>query len=462
MKTKSISTNNQQSGFVVVTILITMTLLSVMIAFITTQSITNYQLASGEQNRLNATFAADAGLDIGLLELSGDSDWAGTVSEVTLETNSTYKSTYQVEVSAGSTATRKIIKSTGRTYKPASATTPKSTRIFELEAEAISPSSLSVVTGVGGLVMSNSSKITGGSVFVNGNITMSNSAQIGLSGTPTSVYSAHQNCPSPADASYPRVCAAGENGQPISISNTAWIYADVYATNQTNGASMSSGGLVPSSTASPQALPSHDRDAQKAAVTTTITGSSAGCSNNQTRTWNANTKITGDVTVKNNCIVTINGDVWITGKLELENSARIVVNNSAGATRPSVMIDSQNGFSMKNSTQIQANSSGTGIYVYTYWSDSSCSPDCATVTGSDLYDSKDTVTITLDNSGNASNTIFYARWSRVQISNSSSIGALVGQTVELKNTATVTFGTAVPGFSGPTTWVKKGYLRVYQ
>jgi len=63
----------------------------------------------------------------------------------------------------------------------------------------------------------------------------------------------------------------------------------------------------------------------------------------------------------------------------------------------------------------------------------SCSPDCSSVTGMDLFNSRSVKTLDLDNSGGASNTVFYARWSLVQICNTGAIGALVGQTVELQN-----------------------------
>jgi hypothetical protein len=81
------------------------------------------------------------------------------------------------------------------------------------------------------------------------------------------------------------------------------------------------------------------------------------------------------------------------------------------------------------------------------------------VTGTDLYNGRNTTTIQLSNNAEGPNTEFYARWSRVQLSNGGNIGALVGQTVELNNSAAVTFGTEVSGVSGVVGWVIDSYKR---
>jgi hypothetical protein len=220
---------------------------------------------------------------------------------------------------------------------------------------------------------------------------------------------------------------------------------------------MSNPGLTASSGVAAQPLPTHDRAAQKAAVASTISGSSAGCSGG-TRNWPANLKITGDVNITNSCKVTVNGNVWITGKLEIKNSSEMIVANSLGTTRPVVMIDGQD-VKFSNSALLRSNSSSTGFQVINYWSSSSCSPDCANVTGTDLYNSQDDLTIELDNSASGPNTIFYSRWTKVLVKNSGQIGALVGQTVELSNSGTITFGTSTG--TGTTFWVIDGYQRVY-
>jgi hypothetical protein len=318
----------------------------------------------------------------------------------------------------------------------------------------------SIVSGVGGLVMSNSTKIVGGDVLINGDIKLTNSAQIGLTTNPVNVEVAHQNCPVPVDITYPRICNSGENGQPISIQNTAHIYGTVYANNQTSGTSMSNPGLVASSGVDAQPLPPHDRDAQQAAIATTRSGSDASCTtNNGTQTWPANLKITGNVTISKSCKVTVQGDVWITGTLEMENSGQLIVSSSLGLTKPNIMVDGQT-ISLRNTSSLVSNSSNTGFQLINYWSTASCSPDCSDVTGNDLYNSRNQATILLDNSASGPHTIFYSRWTKVLINNSGQIGALVGQTVELKNSSTISFGTSVS--TGTVTyWVIDGYRRSF-
>ncbi len=142
------------------------------------------------------------------------------------------------------------------------------------------------------------------------------------------------------------------------------------------------------------------------------------------------------------------------------NSAELIVSNALGATMPTIMIDGQAGAAFTNSANLKSNSSGTGVRIITYFSRASCSPDCASVTGTDLYNSRNDVTISLDNSAEGAQSIYYARWSRVQINNSGQIGALIGQTVELKNSGTVTFGSSAGG-EIITTWLIDGYRRIF-
>jgi hypothetical protein len=415
--------------------------------------------AQKDQFHTHAQLATDAGIDKAMYEITQDASWAGTGSEVELHNDGAVKTTYQVTVTSVGDES-KTVTSVGRVYRPVTSATPVSSVTIDTDLRPVTSESFSVVTGVGGLYLSNSAKILGGSVHVNGEVQMSNTAQIGLTTNPVTMTVAHQNCPEPADATYPRLCNSGESGQPISISNSAHIYGDVKANNQTSGSGMSDPGLTASSGVAAQALPAYDRDAQKAAVATTQTGATAGCSGSTTKTWPANLKITGNVNISNSCQVTVSGNVWITGKLTLSNTAKIKVSDALGATRPVIMVDgSPTAVSLSNNTELKPNSSNTGFQIITYWSRASCSPDCANVTGTDLYNSRNDITIDMNNSSNAGSTILYARWTRVAVSNSGQIGALVGQTVQLNNSATITFGTGVG--SGSTYWVIDRYKRVF-
>ncbi|OGL24730.1 hypothetical protein A3A68_02370 [Candidatus Saccharibacteria bacterium RIFCSPLOWO2_01_FULL_48_13] len=448
-----------RGGSIILPIILILPFLILIATYFMNLSVASYKLAVGDQLRTRAQFAADAGIDLAMQEINQDNNWVGTGSEIELYNNSKVRTTYEITVSDNG-ASGKALTAIGRSFRPASSVTAEASVKIIVDLQPVQSGSYSIVTGVGGLYLSNSAKIIGGDVLVNGEINMINSSQIGLTTNPVNVQVAHQTCPNPPDATYPRICDPGENGEPISIANPAHIYGSVTANNQINGALMSNPGLVVGPEVPAQPLPPHDRNAQKdAAGATPVSGADASCGNNQTRTWAANTKIVGNVSVTHNCVVTVEGDVWITGTLTMQNSAKLVVADSLLTTRPNIMVDGTKAF-LKNSATLQSNSSSTGIRLLNYWSNAACSPDCADLTGLDLYNSRNSVTIELDNTASGPQSIFDSRWTRVLISNSGQIGALVGQTVELRNSGTITFGTTAPT-EGSTFWIINGYRRSF-
>jgi Tfp pilus assembly protein PilX len=339
-----------QRGSMLLMFIIVIPFLILMAMYFMKLSLTSYQVARLDQLHTSAQLAADAGADYSVEQFSQDNTWTGTTGEITLHDDGKVKTTYQASISGDDTA--KVVAITGRTYWPHGSATPARKVSIYVDLKPVTSGSFSVVSGEGGLIMSNSAKIVGGDVFVNGEINLQNTAQIGLSTNPLKVDVANQRCPNPADSTYPRVCNNGENGQPITIANQAHIYGTVTATYQTNGSGMSSPGLV-SGTVATKPLPTYDRSAQKAAVATTITGASASCSGSQTRTWAANTKITGDVTIDNKCKVTVQGNVWITGTLTLKSQSQMVVDNSLSGTRPNIIIDGSTGLTLSNSSVLK-------------------------------------------------------------------------------------------------------------
>src|SRR5206468_3857182 len=131
------------------------------------------------------------------------------------------------------------------TYWPASSATPRRTVSIDIDLYPVTTGDYSIVAGAGGLTMAQGAKITAGNVYINGNITMGNNSQIGLSTNPVNVEVADDVCPSPADSTYPRVCTSSDHpAQPISLGNSSHIYGTVTATNQTSGSNMSNTGLV--------------------------------------------------------------------------------------------------------------------------------------------------------------------------------------------------------------------------
>jgi hypothetical protein len=370
---------SEQSGFILPVLVITGVAIVLMIAAISSEAVTSHQTAAHGNFTINSQLAADAGLDDALNKMNTVSNWAGTTGQVTLlnDTPTSVKTTYEVSVVDGADTSHKTLTVTGRVFSPTTATSPKVTRKYNVDIQAVTsgngPSSVS--SGVGGLILNANAKISGGDVVVNGKITLSNNSQIGLSTNAVNVRVAHQSCPSPADSTYPLVCGTG-NGEPISMGNTAKIYGNVQAKNQT------------------------------------------------------------------------------TGKLEVQNSL--------GSTMPDVVVDGSEGLTLSNNATVVPNSSGTGIEFLTFWSAASCSPDCTSVTGTDLFTSQGTQTINLANNGAAPASILYAYWSKVTVSNNGAIGAVAGQTVLLSNNAVINFSSSVPGSDNRiTTWVKRGYMRVY-
>lgn len=446
----------EQDGQILVTLVIVIPSLILMIAAYLVLSTANYRLSRTDQFHTMSQAAADSGADYAIAQLNTDANYTGT-AETTLHSDSQVKTTFTTSL-ASNDANDKTLTVTGKTYWPANAANPATTVSIKVQLRAVSQGSYSIISGQGGLVMSNSSKIVAGDIYINGTIALSNTAQIGLTTNPVNVNVADAACPSPADATYPRLCNNGEGPTPIAISNQAAIYGNVKANNQPNGNGMSNPGLTATSGVTPQALPTYDRAGQKAAVQTTVTGASASCSSG-TKTWAANTKITGDVAVSNSCKVTVQGNVWITGNLTVSNTAQLIVADTLGATRPVIMVDGSTGAVFKNSSVLKSNASSTGFEVISFWANSGCSPDCSSLTGTGLYNSQTVTTIKLDNSASAAQSIFYAYWSQVQISNSGQIGSLIGQTINMNNTSTITFGSSVQ--SGQTYWVANGYRRAF-
>ncbi len=465
MRKRLLRLQAKQRGFILPLFLITVIIIATILVTISTTVTLDYRISTREMYKLQAQFAADAAIDDALVQLNASSSYAGAVTPVTLMNSNNIKTTYESSVVSGGTATKKTINVIGKVYAPATSTTPQLTRKYQVDVEAVTSGvgDSSVVAGVGGLILSNNAKITGGDVVVNGTVQLSNNAQIGLTTNSVNVRVAHANCPNPATAVYPRVCGSGENGQPITMDTNAKIYANVQATNQTTGTNMFNPGLIPNSSFSPLTLPSYDRDAQKAAVATTISSATGSCTtNNGSKTWAANTKITGNVTLSNNCTVTIQGNVWITGNFTMGNNAKLVVPASVGTTRPVIMVDGSSGISFGNNAVITPNASNTGVQLMTYWSNSSCSPDCATVTGTELKNSQNVLTLDLSNNGSAAYSVLWAVWSKVRVQNNGQLGAVSGTTVELSNNAVINFTSSIPGSNNlVTTWVKRGYMRNY-
>lgn len=458
-----------RKGFTLIVTLVMGVAFMVVALAISRSSIMNYTNVRRDYNGFNALMTAEAGLDAAMASLNANANYTGTSSTCPLPQNSSSvvelyndsfkgRATYDTCIQNGTLPNEKIIYSRGRLYRPPGSSSPASTRTVRATviASTIPNATYSVQTGPGGLTVTNSSQIANGAVYVGGKLLLDNTAQIGSPSNQVATQVANYACPNPATASFPSLC---QSNDPITIRNQAKIYGSVQANGQINTNGMSLPGLSANSGVTAPSLPDYDRAAQKAAVTSQLTGAAASCSNSQKITWPANVKITGDVSLRNNCEVTVNGPVWITGSLSLNNRSLLRVANTM-TSQPVIMVDGQAGLSLNNQSSIAANSNNIGLKVITFWANAPCSPDCENLTGTGLAESQNTTTITIGNQGLGAAAELYARWSQLRVDNGGTVGRLLGQTIYLGNTGSISFGLGTNNNPGTTVWNIQYYERI--
>jgi hypothetical protein len=286
---------------------------------------------------------------------------------------------------------------------------------------------------------------------------MKNTASIGDSGNPIGVNVANARCNNGANTfgppytGYPTVCNPGIDPNPITIEGVQnMIYGTVNANGQTNAYSgqMVNSGLGAVTGVTAPSLPGYDRVAQKNAVVGSPIDASTICSgHSSTYTIPANAKITGDLTLTNSCTVTVTGNVWLTGSLDFRNQSKIIIADSV-ATQPTMMIDGLNGITLEQSSSIIPNASSIGMEFITFYSPSACTTAtdasyCETLTGPNLQASQDLVTVSLGNSGNAQFSVFYAKYTKTTVGQKGTLGALLGQTIDLAQSGNLVFDSTV-------------------
>lgn len=457
----------EEHGMILVSVLILATIL-MLIGFSLISAITGqYRLASDDVYAVNAMQAAEAGVEQSVEQLNQNDSFGGYPTAQTLFNNQTQGfGKFVTTITASPDDTNaKIITSTGSVYHYGQTTKPVGTRKIKVTVVGTSSGGYSVHTGPGGLILSGSANITNSDVYVNGFIQLSGSAKIGTASNPLNVFVANDQCPTGASpgASYPTVCTNGT--QPISLAFSTAIYGSVCATGQTsagpnNNIKTGNGGqgLEAGCTAPVVSPPFYDRAAQIAAVATTkaSTDSTISCSGSQTKSWPANLKITGNVSIGNSCDLTINGNVYITGSLSIGGAAKIHVANSLGANRPYIITDGT--IDVGGSAAMIANSSGTGIEFISFKTTASCNPNCTSLSGNDLKTSQGTQTVSVGGAVNLAGMIFYSYWGKITLSGSGNVGAAAGQTVDMSGAGTVVFGTELS--SGVRTWTITSYQQL--
>jgi hypothetical protein len=471
----SVSQQNEEltqdvRGMVLITSLIVFLIATFITLSLADLTITQYGRTVRNVSVSNSLLTAEAGAEESLYNLNEDDGFAGFAETELYNSEEQGRGTYQSTVTAGSGPNEKIVTSIGRVYAHNESTDPISERRVKITTVGTTSSGNSVHAGVGGLILSGSAAITNSSIYVNGTISLSGASKIGTAAQPLDVNVAHLSCPtgSSPGPTFPQVCSTG---QPISMAFSTAIYGSVCATNQTstgpnNNIKTGTGGqgLISNCTAPPVSVPTYDRAAHIAAVTTTGAGNNItyNCSQWQNpvgfvRTWPANLQLTGNVSASSSCDLTVTGNVHITGNLDIGGAARIRVANSVGTTRPVIMVDGT--ITVGGSAALIPNSSGTGIQFVSNRSTASCNPACTSVTGNDLKTSSTTTMINVAGAGNFPGAVFQSPWGRVVLGGSGTMGSAVGQTVDLSGAGTITFGTALS--SGESTWTVRSYQQIF-
>ena len=438
----------------------------VMILFLTSVGLSiaglvaaQYAHTKRETFAQNAQLVAEAGIEQSVHQLNIDDSFAGYTSEQQFFDNTNQgRGTYATTITANADGKSKTIISVGKVYRNS---TEYIKRKIKATVVGTASSGYSVFSGPGGLILSGSATITNSQVYVGGTITMSGASKIGTATNPVNVDVANNACPTGANPgpTYPTVCTGT---QPISMTGSPNIYGTVCATGQTDGSRISGGstgsGLQVGCTAPVYSPPTYDRTSQINAVTTTASGTSNTYVCNSwpfTRSWPANLKLTGDVSIGSSCDITINGNAYITGNLNIGGASKIRVADSLGTTRPVVIVDGT--ITVGGSAAMIANSSGTGIQFISY--KNSTGDPAATVTGTQLKTSQSLQTITVNGAVNLPGMVFQAYWSKVSLGGSGNVGAAAGQTVDLSGAGTVVFGTTLS--SGSKTWTITSYQPIY-
>jgi len=146
---KKLTAPKTQQGNIIVNILIVMLFMFIVVSALAVLANANLSRAKGRVLLLQAQYSAESGADAAIATLNSDpnSTYAGTGgTQTTVLSNSTYKSTYSTTVVNGSAANERIITSTGRLYRPATAATPSFSRTIEVVTQRTSGSVL--VSGI--------------------------------------------------------------------------------------------------------------------------------------------------------------------------------------------------------------------------------------------------------------------------------------------------------------------------
>ena len=457
-----------QSGVVLVTIILLGMILTFVGMSLAEVAVKHYRRTTDKVFDANATLVAEAGIERSVYALNQDNAFTGYDTEQEFFNNSTQgRGTYQTEVTTGD-GNEKLIISTGRVYGIGGRSDEiVSTRKIRVSLVGTTSAGYSVYTGPGGLILGGSANITNSEIYVNGYIDISGSAQVGTNTKPLSVNVANRRCPLGATPgpTYPMVCA-GSGKDPIIFTGTnAQIYGSVCATGQTDSTGISGGstgaGLIPGCiTPANITQPPYDRTAHIDKMVPlsgyASTNSTYACSGSQKKTWPANLRLNGDVTIGSSCKITLSGDVYVTGDFTLKGSAQLIAANDL-TEPPVIVVDGK--IDIGGSGGLIANNLGVGLRFISFKSAAACEASCSSLSGNDLYNSQNLETINVNGNANLAGMIFQAYWGKATISGSGNIGSVIGQTVDLSGSGTIVFGLSLS--SGVSTWTIRSYQQIF-
>ncbi len=469
-----LKSTNVESGIILVGVLIVTAFFMVTSLALAEFGVSHYQSARKTLIATSAINAAEAGADAFMYGINAATDYQGTnnapvgatnsctgytPAPVTFVNNSVQgKVTYESCVKNGTISGEKIVYTTGKVYLPSTSSTAKVTRKLRLVINQALTPSFTVMSGPGGLNLSNNVRITAGPVYVGGKLTLAPNATIGSIGTPVPTYVADLACPSPATSAYPMACTSGNS---IAIGNNAHIYGDVHPLNNADNPSRLTNGGIIDHTVPSISLPSADHGTLTAGLPNSGGMAAQVCSGGAMHlsghyTGSSSTTLSG----ANNCTIYLDANVWLDGNLALGNNTTLRPGNSV--TSPvNLIIDGSTGFTSGNNSFVTANPTGVGFNMYTFWSaDASCRPNCSNITGTALSTSQQLTTINLSNNvSGAANIYFYARWTKLVLGNNATVGQLIGQTIDLNNNGDIQFSSSSGGT--PNGWDVRYYEQIY-
>jgi hypothetical protein len=411
-------------------------------------------------SELNALQVAEAGIEKSISQLNVDEEFTGFPDEEFFNNQRQGVGIFTTEIIDGA-EDEKFIISTGSVYRYQDEDgDPLTQRRLRVTVVGTESDGFSVHTGPGGLLLGGNASITNSDVHINGFVELDGFARIGTENDPRGVNIANIRCPlvsNPGD-DYPEQCSSGN--EPLTVGSNARIYGTVCATHQTDDTNIYEGdggeGLVAGCIAPEVQPPEYDRQAHIDEVTIVAPSSDNqyrchGSNNNVT--WPDGLQLSGNVNLGGNCTVVIEGDIYITGNFRTGGSSTVRIADSVEEEQPNIVVDGE--IDVGGSGQFISNNQGVGGRFMSFKSEADCSPDCTDLSGNDLYNSQSVTTVDLGSGVNLAGMVFQSYWGTARLAGGGSVGAIAGQTVDLRGSGTVVFGTILS--SGEKTWRATSY-----